>query len=246
MKGHWQAFLCALQFMTLIPVRLSGLPDAHTQARAVLYYPLAGGLLGALLVLTAQALSGLPEGVAAALLVALWAGLTGGLHLDGLADSADGWMGGLGDRERTLRIMKDPHIGASGALALVVQLLLKWSLVSAMIGGSLLWPLLLAPIVARAGAQVLLVTTAYVRAGGIASHYIAQVSRQPVLMCVLGVSLLLLLSHPIALLLAAAVLYLLRRAMIRRLGGMTGDTLGAGIELLETLILCAFVALPLT
>ncbi|SIQ50494.1 adenosylcobinamide-GDP ribazoletransferase [Marinobacterium stanieri] len=237
MTAHWQAFLCALQFMTLLPVRLAGMPDAATQARAALYYPLVGLCLGLVLVVAANLLAGLPTAVAAAVLVALWAGLTGGLHLDGLADSGDGWMGGLGDRERTLRIMKDPHLGASGALVLMLQLLLKWSLLNALLEQSLLWPLLLAPLVGRAGALALMVTTPYARADGIAAPFLDQLSPCKALTVVAIAGLALLLLQPLGLLLSIALFWLLRRLMMQRLGGTTGDTLGAQIELLETLML---------
>lgn len=238
MSGHWQSFLCALQFLTLIPVRLAGMPDAAIQARAALYYPLVGLLLGLVLQLAAWALTPLPAEVAAALVVALWAGLTGGLHLDGLADSADGWMGGLGDRERTLAIMKDPHIGASGALALILQLLLKWSAVTALLDSGQLWPLLLAPLAGRTAALALLAGTRYARPGGIASPLLEALSPRRTVYCTALVCLLLLLIHPLLLLPIPFVL-LLRRMMLRRLGGTTGDTLGATIELSETTLLLA-------
>lgn len=237
MRAHWQAFLCALQFLTLVPVQLAGMPDAKTQARAALYYPLVGVLLGLVLVLVAMLFTGLPTGVTAAVLVALWAGVTGGLHLDGLADSGDGWMGGLGDRERTLAIMKDPHIGASGALVLMLQLLLKWSLLSALLASGSLWPLLLAPVVGRAGALALLATTPYARADGIATPWLSALSLPKALGCVALVVLLLSLLNPLSALLVIALAWALRRLMLRRLGGTTGDTLGALIELLETLLL---------
>ena len=240
MSRHWQAFLCALQFLTLIPVRLAGMPTAETQARAALYYPLVGGVLGCVLLLTAWLLAGLPAAVTAALVVTLWAGLTGGLHLDGLADSADGWMGGLGDRERTLAIMKDPHIGASGALALMLQLLLKWSAVTALLASGQLWPLLLAPLAGRASALALLATMDYARPGGIAVPFLAALSTHKALYGVAAVGLLLLLINPL-LLLPVPLVLLLRRLMLRRLGGTTGDTLGATIELAETALLLAVV-----
>ncbi len=237
MKAHWQAFLCALQFLTMIPVQLAGMPDAKTQARAALYYPLVGALLGLTLVLAAVLLTGLPTGVTAAVLVALWAGLTGGLHLDGLADSGDGWMGGLGNRERTLAIMKDPHIGASGALVLMLQLLLKWSLLTALLETDQLWPLLLAPVVGRAGALALLATTPYARADGIAAPWLSALSVPQALSCAALVLLLLLPLNPLSAVLGVALCWGLRHLMLRRLGGTTGDTLGAQIELLETLLL---------
>jgi adenosylcobinamide-GDP ribazoletransferase len=237
MSRHWQSFLCALQFLTLLPVRLSGMPDGATQARSLLYYPLVGALIGLGLMLLALGMQELPTGLAAALILMVWAGVTGGLHLDGLADSADGWMGGLGDRERTLRIMKDPHLGASGALALLLLLLLKWSAITALLDAGLLWPLLLAPLAGRTGALLLLATTPYARREGIASTMLARLQHRHAIAIGGAVVVLLALYSlwlPLCLLLAG---YGLRTLMLRRLGGTTGDTAGALIELIEALLL---------
>ncbi|GAA0793370.1 adenosylcobinamide-GDP ribazoletransferase [Marinobacterium sediminicola] len=242
MRAHWRSFLCALQFLTLVPVRLPGVPDAATQARAVLYYPLVGLVLGASFAGLATLSQGLPDGVQAALVLLLWCALTGGLHLDGLADSADGWMGGLGERERTLRIMKDPHIGATGALALMLQLLLKWSLLQALLAGNSLWPLLLAPVVGRSAAQWLLLTTDYARPGGIASG-LRQIPHQPVWLTAAVLAWVLLGLHPLMLLLPLLLFWWLRRLMLARLQGYTGDTAGALIELTEVALLAAGLAL---
>ncbi|NCA91441.1 MAG: adenosylcobinamide-GDP ribazoletransferase, partial [Gammaproteobacteria bacterium] len=93
-------FLIALQFLTRLPVRLTGELSAADLGRSLLYYPLVGLLLGGLLVAGGWLLAGggLLTGVApvlaAALVLSLWVGLTGALHLDGLADMIDAWAGG--------------------------------------------------------------------------------------------------------------------------------------------------------
>lgn len=104
-------FLIALQFLTRLPVRIASEPDEKSIAQSLSYYPLVGLIIGALLAGIAWGLSGAPVLLSAALLLVTWVLVTGGLHLDGLADSMDAWVGGLGDRERTLAIMKDPYCG---------------------------------------------------------------------------------------------------------------------------------------
>ncbi|KEA65122.1 Cobalamin synthase [Marinobacterium lacunae] len=240
LRRQLDAFACALQFLTLIPVQLSAPPDRRTQALAMLYYPAVGGLIGALLCLGARLTTGLPLELQATLLLLLWCGVTGGLHLDGLADSADGWMGGLGDRERTLAIMKDPHIGASGTIALLLQLLLKWSLLMAVLpqeGGWL--ALVMAPVAARASALMLLVQTPYARRGGIASEMLQALSITAVVILVAVIALVLLLISPLWLLLPVSLYWAGRALMLRRLQGVTGDTAGALIELSESALLLA-------
>lgn len=242
MRAHWQAFLCALQFLTLIPVRLAEVPDQATQARALLYYPLVGLLLGGLMVGLAWLTEGLPVVVQATLLLVLWCGVTGGLHLDGLADSADGWMGGLGDRGRTLRIMKDPHLGASGALVLMLQLLLKWSLLQALLAESLWLPVLLAPLVGRSTVQLLLLGTPYARPGGIAQG-LQRLARAPIYACGIALAVLLIWMHPLLPVVTLLTFWGLRRLMQQRLQGYTGDTAGALIELQESVVLLAAMCL---
>lgn len=238
-RAHQQAFLCALQFLTQLPVRLAGVPDGRVQGLAMLYYPLVGLLIGGLLWCCAALTLWLPPAVQATLVLLVWCVLSGGLHLDGLADSADGWMGGLGDRERTLRIMKDPHIGATGVIALLLQLLLKWSLLSALLPAGNGWVLLLAPLAGRTQALLLLATTPYASPGGIASAMLAGLDRRAVRWLALGVALLLLATDWRWLALPALLFWLGRRAMLKRLGGATGDTAGALIELTETALLLA-------
>lgn len=238
-REHRQAFLCALQFLTQLPVRLAGVPDSRIQGLAMLYYPLVGLLIGALLWLCALLTAPLPPAVQASLVLLVWCVISGGLHLDGLADSADGWMGGLGDRSRTLQIMKDPHIGATGVIALLLLLLLKWSLLSALLPMGHGWVLLLAPVAGRAQALLLLATTPYASPGGIASRMLSGLDRRAVRWLSLGVALLLLAIDWRWLALPAVLFWLARRAMLRRLGGATGDTAGALIEVTETALLLA-------
>ncbi|TNE83887.1 MAG: hypothetical protein EP334_00280, partial [Gammaproteobacteria bacterium] len=107
-QTHWQALLVALQFLTVVPVRVPGEITAESQGRSLLWYPAVGLLLGLVLVVVASLLSSTPSLLVAVVVLVLWVLLTGALHLDGLADCADALLGGLGDREKTLRLLKDP------------------------------------------------------------------------------------------------------------------------------------------
>src|SRR5690606_7619903 len=105
---------------------------------AVPAWPVVGALLGVLFWLFASVADSLgwPAWPTAVLLVMLWAGITGALHLDGLADSADAWLGGQGNRERTLTIMKDPACGPAGVVVLVLVLLGKVAAVATLLAQS--------------------------------------------------------------------------------------------------------------
>jgi adenosylcobinamide-GDP ribazoletransferase len=103
--------LIALQFLTRLPISLAGMPAPQQIGRSLLWYPVVGLLLGLWLVGLQQLLGDTPLPLQTALLLAVWVGSTGGLHLDGLADTADAWVGGFGDRQRSLEIMQDPRSG---------------------------------------------------------------------------------------------------------------------------------------
>ncbi|NCS66222.1 MAG: adenosylcobinamide-GDP ribazoletransferase [Hydrogenophilales bacterium CG03_land_8_20_14_0_80_62_28] len=232
-----KALLLALQFLTSIPVNLRAEPRPADWGRSALAYPLIGLLIG-LLLAALQRLLGHADGLLqAALLTAAWALITGGLHLDGLADSADAWVGGCGDRERTLAIMKDPRSGPAGVAAIVLVLLVKFAALAALVKTGA-WPtLLLAPLLGRSALVALLLTTPYVRPGGLGAAISACLPRPSaalILSLVIG-AVLLLAGRLAALALAGAALawLALRWMMMRRLGGMTGDTLGAAVELTE-------------
>ncbi|MBH3459713.1 adenosylcobinamide-GDP ribazoletransferase [Pseudomonas putida] len=230
-------FWIALQFLSSLPVSLPGMPEPRQMGRSLLFYPAVGLLFGLLLWAASALLQGVAAPLQAALLLALWVLLSGALHLDGLADSADAWLGGFGDRERTLQIMKDPRSGPIAVVTLVLVLLLKfcalWVLVERGAGA---W-LVLAPVVGRAAMLGLFLCTPYVRAGGLGSALAEHLPRRAAGWVLLGSALACLVLGgwlTLWLLLVAALVFaFLRRQMCRRLGGTTGDTAGALLELLE-------------
>lgn len=241
---QWQIFCIAVQFLTQIPIRLNNYPNAHTQGQSLLYYPLVGMLIGLMLASIAWMFNGQSNYLQAALVLTMWVLITGGLHLDGVADSADGWMGGLGDQQQTLLIMKDPCIGASGALALLLMLWMKWSALMTLLPTGHLLPVLIAPIVARFAAILLLAITPYVRAEGIASQMVIEMPIKRIyLLAALG-SLLLAGLYVAWFLFVAVLFWLARRIMLNRIKGTTGDTTGALIELMESgLLIIACITL---
>lgn len=243
------AFLIALQFLTIIPIELKSMPNAQQQRQSLLFYPVVGALLGLLLYGVALSLAVLPTIMLATLILLLWVVMTGGLHLDGLADAADAWVGGFGDRERTLAIMKDPRCGPIGVLSLLLQCLMKWSAIYVLLQHHYALALILFPILGRMAPIILLASTDYVRAQGIASHLVSAEPQSFV--SHLGTVLVLLFSAAISLywswqgILTVVVvllnIWILRHMFIRRVGGVTGDLLGASIELTETVALWSLV-----
>ena len=237
-----KAFLLALQFLTCLPASLKAAPGPADWGRSALAYPLVGLLIGLLLAGLQQLVGHADPLLQAALLTATWALITGGLHLDGLADSADAWVGGHGDRERTMTIMKDPRSGPAAVSTLVLVLLLKFAALAALVKAGA-WPaLLLAPVLGRSALVALLLSTPYVRPGGMGSAISAHLPRAAAVLALLLVAagaLVAGMAGALALAVAAVAWLGLRWMMMRRLGGMTGDTLGAAVELTEIAVLVA-------
>ncbi len=238
--------LIALQFLTVIPIQLKRMPTARENGLSVLYYPVVGALIGGLLYGLALLLLPVPDLLSAVLIMSLWVILSGGLHLDGLADTADAWVGGFADRQRTLQIMKDPRCGPIGVLSLVCVCLIKVAAVSLLLAQQQLWALILFPILGRLAPLFLLISCDYVRANGIGSSIAASLPKW-------GVVVVLIMGFAISAffgvlgwgsaLIALLLLMLLRLAFIRRLGGITGDCIGASVELVEVVALLSFVLL---
>lgn len=232
----------AIGFLTRIPVSARAFEDAGAREGSLAWYPVVGALVGGVLLASWWGLRDAAPLLRAALVLAVWVALSGAMHLDGLADSADAWVGGMGDRARTLAIMKDPASGPMGVTAIVVVLLLKFAALASLPASA--WPIvLLAPLLARAGLVALFLTTPYVRPGGLGDA----LQRAPRVACGL------MLAASVAgcgmarwrgawaLLAAAGVFGCWRHACLRRLGGCTGDTAGALVEMIEAAVLVVSV-----
>jgi adenosylcobinamide-GDP ribazoletransferase len=265
MAPAWQAFCLAGRFLTRWPFRAPVDAPPTLYGEAAPFFPLIGLLLGAVLAaiaLGAQALglaASPAAGVVAVLLLGVWVWSTGGLHLDGLSDCADAWVGGIGSRERTIMILKDPHIGAIGVVVLVLALLGKLAALAALlaIAGAAaphsapapLWLLLWLPVLGRVQILLLALTTPAARPEGLGAVLGAHLPRRvgwaaAVAGGLLALAGMALVSVPAAVaagLTAALVLWGWRRTLLHRLGGYTGDGVGALVELTETLALMVVV-----
>lgn len=231
--------LAAFAFLTRLPIRRSF--DAATVGRAALFFPLVGAGLGLLQLGVYRMLRPhLPSLVTAVLVVALSAWATRGLHLDGLADLADG-LGGGATREEALRIMRDPAVGAFGVVALVLVLALKIAAVAALPSGE---GLVLAPALSRWSAVPLGYFLPYAREGsGLGAAMSSGARRFELLGATLFAAGISLFYPPRAALLSWALVLVVSVVVgtvsRRRLGGMTGDVLGANVEIAEAAVLVA-------
>ncbi|MDH0968812.1 adenosylcobinamide-GDP ribazoletransferase [Acinetobacter johnsonii] len=237
-------FWIALQFLTTFPVRLSAMPTPQQNAQALLFYPVVGLLIGSILYGIALLLHALPVVLLSSVILVLWIWLTGGLHLDGLADTADAWVGGFGDKARTLAIMKDPSCGPIGVLSLVIVCLLKWSVLYVLLQEKLYTALMLFPLLGRLVPLFFFLSTDYVREKGLGSQLSQHLARPIAIALLLLTPLVALYWAWIGVVVLASfylALWYLRCKFIQRIGGVTGDTIGASIEIIELATLLSFV-----
>ncbi|WP_119273611.1 adenosylcobinamide-GDP ribazoletransferase [Taklimakanibacter deserti] len=250
MAKSWTADLAAsFGFLTRLPIP-GGVPSAPL-AEAMRAFPVAGAVIGAAsgLVLAGLASTGLPGLAAAGLTLAALAVLTGGLHEDGLADTADGFGGGQ-DRDGKLAIMRDSHIGAYGVMALVLGLLVKAACLGALAEGpatAVVALLAATGALSRALIVWLMASTPPARSDGLA-HGAGQpsdfTSRKALLLGGIIAALLILATWglgPALVILGAGALVagLTRFLAMRQIGGHTGDICGALQFLVETAMIAA-------
>lgn len=237
------SFMLAVQFLTRLPIKNNISFSERGIGQSVIFYPLIGFLIGAALALLNALLPPQSYALNSALILSAWVLLTGGLHLDGLADCSDAWAGGLASRERSLAIMKDPAAGPIAVIILVLIMLLKWSaLFSLMQHQSLTFALLLAPFAGRLSILILMLSTPYIREHGLGAVMQQQLPRFTtkftVCVCLL---LLFWLSNIITLLAVLSLVAILRSMAMHRLQGLTGDIYGASVEIVETTVLISLV-----
>ena len=239
--------ILAVQFLTRLPTPQLRDFDPAWLAGCGRWFAPVGALIGALLLLPWQPLAQVEPWLAAALTLLLWVWLTGALHLDGLADLADGLGAAHRDPARFLAVLKDPHVGSFGVVALVMALLLK--LVGLMLAarhGLSPWALLLLPAWARFGALRWSVSLPPLASGGQAERFAWKSGPALLWLTLLGLLAISAWLAPWLCLAGPLALWLWRRFLLVRLGGVTGDCLGAGIECLETGLLLAGVGWQLS
>jgi len=237
------SFALAVQFLTRVPLNIRIEFSDKRLGQSVLFYPLIGLFIGSSLALLAYFLP--PHAIAlnAALILSLWILITGGLHLDGLADCSDAWVGGLGDKTRSLAIMKDPAAGPIAVIVLVLLLLLKWSALQQLLSSDqALLPLLIAPFLARLSILILMLSTPYIRENGLGNamqqHLPKQIAQLIIVIalaaCAWFFSVYIVLS-------TLFIISWIRYLALQRIQGMTGDVYGASVEIIEAAVLVNWV-----
>jgi adenosylcobinamide-GDP ribazoletransferase len=247
MWSGFRALLAALSFLTRVPVPRRVVLDSDDVARAGPAFPVIGAGIGAAVGALAAALAhSFTSLLATAIALAAGALLTGALHLDALADTADA-LGG-GSRERALQIMREPTLGAFGVVAVALDLLLKAAALNALVGHERVVRVALAAgALSRVAPVLLAAALGYARSGSGTGVALTRGSR---LLAALAAAIAVAIAvvalggdGAVLVGVTAAVVAGFALVLHRWLGGVTGDTLGAALEVSETLTLVVAVAL---
>ncbi len=241
-----RSLLAAVAFLTRFPVPGAAHIEAGHVARSAGWFPLVGVLLGGIYAGAAALLRPhLPVGVVAVLLVLLDVLFTGALHFDALADTADGFGGGK-SREDVLRIMRDHSIGSYGGAALVLAMTLKMAAMAALLGQSQ-WAsgLILTPALGRWSILPLTASLPYARP---TDSVITEMGKRPLLWGTGLVALALLAATSVRAWIALGAVLIVSAGFgwycRRRIAGITGDMLGANLQLCECMTLLTLIWAP--
>lgn len=237
-----------LQFLTRLPLPFEVPAEQEDFQKGVIYFPVAGMLIGLLLYGLAVGLQPWVDGLLLAVIImAFEIVLTGGLHLDGLADSFDGLFS-YRSKERMLEIMKDSRIGSNGVLILIVSLLMKVAAISVLVASNQLLPLLWYPVLARCSSVFTAWISPYARKEGMGNFFIGRTSGMQWLLCCLQSALWVFIVQPgalICLLVVHLSAFGFTQFCRSKIDGMTGDTMGANTEL-QSLLLVVVSAMMVT
>ncbi len=241
-------FLAALRFLTIVPLTWRCAQDGRFFGAALAWFPVIGLLIG---LAAASLISCLvfffPPAVVAVAALVLLAGASGCLHLDGLADSSDGLLSARA-RDRILEIMRDSHVGAMGVIAIVVVLLGKYAALSSLDGSTLIFTLIAMPVSGRCAIVLTMALLPYAREGeGLGRLFYSPATRLTAVWALIFLAGVLTFGGwrvVLAVLAAVLVTVLFFSLWCRnKIGGATGDTLGAVCELTEMVVAVAMTAM---
>jgi adenosylcobinamide-GDP ribazoletransferase len=239
-------FLQAISFLTILPVGQVLPSKDKVLARSMAFFPLVGLVIGLLSALGNYLLSFfLPKPLVLWLTIGLLALLTGGLHLDGFADTMDGLSSG-GTRKKILEVMRDSRIGAFGVISLILLIGAKYLSLDQISNPSILHSLILMAVMGRNSMVLVCYRSPYARSGeGLGKPFTENLGTLEMVLSLVsafGIALLLMGLKGILVFLGICLFSLgYRFFFIKKLGGVTGDILGAANELAELLCLTFFV-----
>lgn len=235
MKKLFKRFILMIQFFTRIPIKAEIPCDNEDFGKGLVFAPIIGLLIGGILLgFYYLFMLFLPVRVTVIFIILLYIAITGGLHLDGLADTFDGLFSGRG-KERMLEIMRDSRIGTFGVLALVGVVLADIGLLSSINLNALPYAILLFPVAGRIGSLLSAGLSSYAREQGLGKSFIDYCTMKEIIIGIVGAFIIFYIFlglHGVTIAFLTHMTTLLLTYMLtRKLSGATGDILGAVCEL---------------
>ncbi len=227
-----------IQFLTRIPINIHLDVTREDLSKAVIYFPIVGYIVGGILSLVYLSLNAsIDQLILVFLIVMIQIVITGGLHIDGLSDTFDGIYSGR-EKSKILEIMKDPNVGTFGVLSILFAIGFKFLLLYK-IENQILWVLLLMPVFSRVCVMIAAYKGNYARKNGLGNLFIEQVTKKQLIIGLFFTMVPMYFVQSIYLGLFVNVLFTLWFVsyVSKKIGGITGDTLGAIVELNEVIFL---------
>lgn len=239
-----KGFILGIQFLTRLPVNISVDYDRKNLTKATFFFPFIGMFIGAIAAIIFYLFSFINKDMAAICTVLALVVITGGLHMDGLSDTADGFFSSR-PKEKILDIMKDSRVGAFGVIAIVIDLLFKYVVIKSMDTDRAMVYIILSSGISRTMVAMFFSFGKSPRKGGMGDMLINKDSKKYFIVSafvfILIGTFIALYNFLIVLILVLAFSLLLMRYSYKMIGGVTGDVFGANAELCEIVALMGFV-----
>ncbi|CDI48775.1 adenosylcobinamide-GDP ribazoletransferase [Clostridium tetani] len=242
-------FLLMIQFLTRIPVKRSLPCEKEDFRRGAAMLPIIGLIVGCIQWTVFYILSKIfPANITAIFIILVGMVLIGGLHQDGLGDIFDGFFSFKGDKEKIIEIMKDSRVGTFAVLALIFDILIKYTALSFIIENNMSYAIIITPIMSRCTLVFLFLIGKNAKKNGTGNLFIQNVSVKEFIISFIFmiVPSVLLIGYKYSVIIIV-VSFIITLAFLnlcnRKIGGITGDCLGANNEIVEMFTMLVFVAL---
>lgn len=243
-----KSFILMLQFLTRLPIKKQIEMERDTLAKGTLFFPFIGILIGSIAGIVYYLLNFINNDLASFGAVFAIVFTTGGLHIDGLSDTADGFFSGR-SREKVIEIMKDSRVGSFGVIAIVFILVLKYILIKSLPNSFVLKTLILSCGASRIGVSFLFGVGKTARPGGLGSMFTGKDSKKYFLISLIIFTLIGFLIEKEVFLISLVAVFVfdlcLMKYSYKIIGGFTGDVYGAAIELGEVVSIFTFLVVRL-
>lgn len=240
-----KGLILSLQFLTRIPISINIDFNEETIGKSTFFYPLVGAFVGGIAALIHWAFQPLGKEFSAFSALFVMIILTGGLHLDGLADTFDGFLSNK-DRDRTIEIMKDSRIGAFGVIGLILTILLQYILLTSF--SDITLPLIFSLANSRLIVVIIMTNKKVAKPGGLGELFHRSCSKKYIIgSSILYIAILILVDvkYLIPFLTSYLVAEIISSIAYKKIDGLTGDVYGAIIEISQSVSLIAFLGMSL-